>query len=85
MQVVGQSNAREVFDVLMIVVDEFREFLRLFTQFRGRIVMLRSLRDFGLLFIHPHVNVRIEKLGVVVGVLSNNLGNCRAPSWCQRQ
>ena len=78
-KVMREGNVRQVFDVLMEVVDEFRELLRLRRQLGGGVVIFRTLRHGCLFFKHPHLHFGLEEVRVGCGVFGDDLGYGRPP------
>ena len=80
MQVRGEFDSREVFDVLVGGVDNIGQVLWSLAELGGWIVVRRSLGDLDLLFEHPHLNLLFEE-GVVGGcVFRNDLGDGTSPT-----
>lgn len=75
----GQGDAWQVLDILVELVEELRELLRLRCELGASVVMARLLGDGNLLFVHPHVYLLFEKGGVRGSVLGDKLGHGGAP------
>ena len=71
-EVLRESNVRKVFDVFVVGVDDVGQLLGRITL--GGIVMGRGFGNGDLFFVHPHLDLLFEDVGMLFRILCDDFG-----------
>ena len=80
MEVRRKSDIRKVFDVLVEMVDQVCELLRFCGELGGGVVAFRGFRYCDILFIYPHLHIRMKDVWVCLRVLRYDLCDGGSPT-----